>query len=51
MAEELLKDWPAALTRLSKIMPKDYKKVLLVSAEAERAGKDVNTAIMEAVNG
>ena len=51
VAEELLKDWPAALTRLSKIMPKDYKKVLLVSAEAERAGKDVNTAIMEAVNG
>jgi hypothetical protein len=32
-------------------MPKDYKKVLAVSAAAEREGKDVNTAIMEAVNG
>ncbi len=51
VAESLLKDWDASVQRLSKIMPKDYKKVLAVSAAAEREGKDVNTAIMEAVNG
>ncbi len=51
VAGELLNNWTAALSRFSKVMPTDYKKVLAVSAQAEREGRDINTAIMEAVNG
>jgi glutamate synthase (NADPH/NADH) large chain len=49
-AQNLLLD-VAARSRFTKIMPSDYKKVLLATAQAEAEGKDVLTAIMEAVNG
>jgi glutamate synthase (NADPH/NADH) large chain len=32
-------------------MPKDFKRVLAAQAEAERDGRDVNEAIMEAAHG
>jgi hypothetical protein len=32
-------------------MPRDYKRVLEVGAAAQAEGRDVNLAIMEAVNG
>jgi glutamate synthase (NADPH/NADH) large chain len=32
-------------------MPRDYKRVLLAIEAAERDGRDVNDAIMEAANG
>jgi glutamate synthase (NADPH/NADH) large chain len=32
-------------------MPRDFKRVLAAVAEAERAGSDVNTAIMAAARG
>ena len=51
VAARLLDDWSVSLTRFRKIMPRDYKRVLAVSAAAEREGRDVDTAIMEAVNG
>jgi glutamate synthase (NADPH/NADH) large chain len=51
VAERLLADWPASLTRLSKVMPRDYKRVLEVGAKAQAEGRDINLAIMEAVNG
>ena len=35
---------------LIKIMPRDYAKVLAVIAAAEAEGRNVNEAIMEAVN-
>ena len=34
-----------------KVMPRDYKKVLLAISEAEKAGRDVDEAIMEAARG
>ncbi|CAM2903955.1 glutamate synthase large subunit [Saccharomonospora xinjiangensis] len=51
VAHALLTDWEPALGRFTKVMPKDYKRVLRARAEAEREGRDVNAAIMEVANG
>ncbi|EHR59912.1 glutamate synthase large subunit [Saccharomonospora cyanea] len=51
VAHALLTDWESALGRFTKVMPKDYKRVLRARAEAEREGRDVNVAIMEVANG
>ncbi|EID53385.1 glutamate synthase large subunit [Saccharomonospora xinjiangensis] len=51
VAHALLTDWESALGRFTKVMPKDYKRVLRARAEAEREGRDVNAAIMEVANG
>ncbi|HEU4491543.1 MAG TPA: glutamate synthase large subunit [Jiangellales bacterium] len=51
VAEELLADWDTALPRFTKVMPKDFKRVLAASAAAEREGRDVVDAIMEASHG
>jgi glutamate synthase (NADPH) large chain len=51
LAETLLADWPPAAARFSKIMPRDYKRVLAAKADAEREGRDVLDAIMEAAHG
>ncbi|MFL1446563.1 glutamate synthase-related protein, partial [Nocardiopsis protaetiae] len=46
VAERLLAAGDAGLDRISKVMPRDYKRVLLAQAEAEREGRDVNEAVM-----
>ncbi|GHF21114.1 glutamate synthase [Amycolatopsis deserti] len=51
VARALLADWETTVTRFGKVMPKDYKRVLAARAEAERDGRDVNEAIMEAAHG
>ena len=51
VAHDLLVDWDAAAERFGKVMPKDYKRVLLATENAEREGRDVNEAIMEAAHG
>ncbi|WP_216215785.1 glutamate synthase large subunit [Amycolatopsis aidingensis] len=51
VAHALLTDWELALPRFGKVMPKDYKRVLQAQAAAEREGRDVNEAIMEAAHG
>ncbi|MFP5071530.1 glutamate synthase large subunit [Pseudonocardia nantongensis] len=51
VAHTLLTDWERAVERFGKVMPKDYKRVLLATENAEREGRDVNTAIMEAAHG
>ncbi|WP_007024230.1 glutamate synthase large subunit [Saccharomonospora iraqiensis] len=51
VAHTLLTDWDAALPRFGKVMPKDFKRVLTAQAAAERDGRDVNEAIMEAAHG
>jgi glutamate synthase (NADPH) large chain len=50
-ARELLADWDAAMARFRKVMPKDFKRVLAAQTAAERDGRDVDTAIMEAAHG
>ncbi|NBP12341.1 MAG: glutamate synthase subunit alpha, partial [Actinobacteria bacterium] len=51
IAHQLLGDWQVALKRFSLVMPRDYAKVLAVIDKAEREGRSVDDAIMEALNG
>jgi len=51
VARALLTAWDDAIERFGKVMPKDYKRVLQARAAAERDGRDVNEAIMEAAHG
>ncbi len=51
VAHQLLTDWEAACPRFTKVMPVDFKRVLEATADAERDGRDVNDAIMEAARG
>ena len=37
VAEGLLRDWPAAAKRFKKVMPRDFKRVLLERAKAQAA--------------
>ncbi|MEU2940015.1 glutamate synthase large subunit [Nocardiopsis alba] len=46
VAERLLAQGDRGLDRIAKIMPRDYKRVLLARAEAEREGRDVDEAVM-----
>jgi glutamate synthase (NADPH/NADH) large chain len=49
VAAALLADWPAAVPRLRRVMPRDYKRVLAATRRAERDGQDVAAAVMAAV--
>ncbi|MVU79816.1 glutamate synthase large subunit [Nocardia sp. ET3-3] len=51
VAERILGDWAQQVTKFVKVMPRDYKKVLLAISEAEKAGRNVDEAIMEAARG
>jgi glutamate synthase (NADPH/NADH) large chain len=51
VARTLLADWDANIGRFSKIMPRDYKRVLAAMADARQRGVSVDQAVMEAVNG
>jgi glutamate synthase (NADPH) large chain len=51
VAHALLADWDAAVDRFGKVMPKDFKRVMAAQAAAQRDGRDVNEAIMEAAHG
>ncbi|MEU3308679.1 glutamate synthase large subunit [Nocardiopsis sp. NPDC006832] len=46
VAERLLVAGHQGLDRIAKVMPRDYKRVLLAKAEAEREGRDVDEAVM-----
>jgi glutamate synthase (NADPH/NADH) large chain len=51
IAGGLLKDWSKSVKRFTRVMPRDYARVLKVISEAERSGKDQERAIMEVLNG
>ncbi len=51
VAEALRVDWSSSVERFTKVMPKDYKRVLQARAKAEAEGRDVDVAIMEAAHG
>jgi glutamate synthase (NADPH) large chain len=51
VAASLLADWDAALSRFSRVMPRDYKRVLAAASQAERDGVDVSEAVMAAASG
>jgi len=49
VAARLLADWDPG--RFTKLMPKDYKRVLSATSQAEREGRDVDEAVMAAAHG
>jgi glutamate synthase (NADPH/NADH) large chain len=49
VADRLLADWPAAAQRFTKVMPRDYKRVLEAMEAARVAGEDVDAAVMASV--
>ncbi|GAA0392272.1 glutamate synthase large subunit [Microbispora corallina] len=51
VAKALLAEWDAALARFAKVMPSDYKRVLLARAAAEAEGRDIDEAVMAAAHG
>ena len=51
VAAGLLASWDQSVARFSKVMPKDYKRVLTAASAAEREGRDVNEAVMAAAHG
>jgi glutamate synthase (NADPH/NADH) large chain len=47
-----LANWPAALTRFTLVMPRDYERVLAAIERANREGLPVDQVVMEvAANG
>ena len=51
VAAGLLEDWSAALPRVRRVMPRDYKRVLAATSRARRDGQDVAAAVMAAARG
>jgi glutamate synthase (NADPH/NADH) large chain len=51
VAARLLSDWGAALPRFSRVMPRDYQRVLAAAQRAERDGADVSQAVMAVARG
>jgi len=51
VAAGLLADWPIAAVRFSRVMPRDYRRVLSLRAEAAARGIDADEMIMEASHG
>jgi glutamate synthase (NADPH/NADH) len=49
VAELLLGDWPPAAARFTKVMPRDYKRVLEAMERARADGVDVDAAVMASV--
>ncbi|MCX6471329.1 MAG: glutamate synthase large subunit [Corynebacteriales bacterium] len=51
VAAAILADWDNTQGKFTKVMPRDFKRVLAAIADAEKAGRDVDEAIMEAARG
>jgi len=51
VARAILDDWANTAQNFVKVMPRDYKRVLLAIASAEKDGRNVDEAVMEAARG
>lgn len=51
IAAAILDDWDNTQKSFAKVMPRDFKRVLAAIDAAEKTGRDVNEAIMEAARG
>lgn len=51
VASDLLNSWPTSKGRFSLVMPRDYARVMRVLADANKSGRNPDTAIMEVLNG
>ena len=48
VGQRILADWENEMAHFTKVMPRDYKRVLQAIADAQSSGKDVDEAIMAA---
>jgi glutamate synthase (ferredoxin) len=51
VAQKLLDNWKATQTKFVKVVPKDYKRVLIAIAKARETGIPEEKAVMEAAHG
>jgi glutamate synthase (NADPH) large chain len=51
VAQKLLDNWKASQTKFVKVIPKDYKRVLIAITKARQAGIPEDKAVMEAAHG
>jgi glutamate synthase (NADPH) large chain len=51
VAASLLGDWPRRSAAFTKVMPRDYARVLEAMKVAKASGRDVDEAIMEVARG
>ncbi|MCW4355590.1 glutamate synthase large subunit [Hoyosella sp. YIM 151337] len=51
VAAALLDNWPSAGDRFTKVMPRDYERVLEATRRAQAEGRDIDAAVMEAAGG
>lgn len=51
VAGRLLADWQFSVDQFTKVMPRDYKRVLGAIKAAEESGRDIDEAIMAAAKG
>ena len=51
VAARILADWSQQVSHFAKVMPRDYKKVLMAIKDATIRGANVDEAIMEAARG
>src|SRR5690606_35501495 len=51
VAASLLGDWPRRSAAFTKVMPRDYQRVLEAARQAQLEGRDVDEVIMEAARG
>jgi len=51
VANRLLAEWDLAIARFTKVMPRDYRRVLEAIRRAEAAGRDINAEIMASAHG
>ncbi len=49
VGDKLLGEWDPA--RFTRVMPRDYKRVLTVMREAQESGRDADEMVMAAVKG
>ena len=51
VAAEVLAEWPASVARFTRVMPRDYRRVLEIQAQASARGEDPIAAVMGAIGG
>ena len=51
VAQRLLASWDSEVEWFSKVMPKDYKRVLQAARDAEEQGISIDEAVMAAAHG
>ncbi|MGB9377557.1 MAG: glutamate synthase large subunit [Mycobacteriales bacterium] len=51
VARALLADWPVTLARLTKVLPREFARVLAARAEAVRTGRPEDEVVMEVARG